>query len=198
MSWRRAFVAVLVLLPVIGLLAFGMTRDPRVIPSPLPGRAAPDFALDVMPLDVVPVGDTDSAATIQLADLRGNVVVLNFWASWCLACRDEHAPLSQVAREYRGQPVRFYGVVYNDSQENAKRWIRRMGGQSYPALVDPGARTAIEYGLYGVPETFFIAPDGTVSRKVTGPVTAAVLREEIGKLLQAEAGREVPAGSDDA
>lgn len=182
MSWKRALIAVAVLLPMIGLLAFGMTRDPRQIPSPLPGRAAPLFALEIMPLAG---SHSTTADTVRLGQLRGNVVVLNFWASWCLACRDEHHPLSQVAREYGDAPVRFYGVVYNDSPENARRWIRQMGGQSYPALLDPGARTAIDYGLYGVPETFVVAPDGSVARKFTGPVTAQQLRTEIEALLPA-------------
>ena len=173
MSWRRAMVAVLVLLPVLGLLAFGMTRDPRAIPSPLPGREAPAFALDVMAMDPA----SGQAEAVRLAELRGQVVVLNFFASWCLACRDEHSALSQVAAEYADDPVRFFGIVYNDSPENARRWIRQMGGQVYPALLDPGARTAIDFGLYGVPETFFIGPDGRVAHKVTGPVTRGVLRE---------------------
>jgi len=194
MSWKRVAIALLALLPVFALLAFGMTRDPRVIPSPLPGREAPAFTLAVMPEQGEAVRDS-----IATGELRGNVVVLNFWASWCLACRDEHDDLSRVAREFEGQPVRFFGVVYDDSPDAARRWIEAMGGQAYPSLLDPGSRTAIDYGLYGVPETFFIAPDGRVARKITGPVTAPVLREEIGRLLLAagtgsESGSVAPAG----
>ena len=182
MSWRRAGLALLVLLPLIGLLAFGITRDPRAIPSPLPGRQAPAFTLERMPADPA----AEPIERVALDELRGNVVVLNFWASWCLACRDEHEALSQVATEYQDRPVRFFGIVYNDSPRNALRWIEEMGGQSYPSLLDPGSRTAIDYGLYGVPETFFIARDGSVARKVTGPVTARLLREEIARLLGPE------------
>lgn len=178
MSWKRALLAAGMLLPLIALLAFGMTRNPNAIPSPLPGREAPHFELVTMPLET---GGPEQ--TVDLAALRGDVVILNFWASWCLACRDEHEPLSRVAREYADQPVRFFGIVYNDSPRNARQWIEAMGGQSYPALIDPSSRTAIDYGLYGVPETFIIGPDGRVRHKVIGPVTAPELRAHIDQLL---------------
>ena len=180
MSWKRALVAGAIVLPLLALLAFGMTRNPNLIPSPLPGREAPSFQLVTMPLDE---NDTASVATVDLGALRGNVVVLNFWASWCLACRDEHRPLSRVARAYSEEPVRFYGVVYNDSPENAREWIEAMGGQAYPALIDPDARTAIDYGLYGVPETFIIGPDGRVRHKIIGPASEQELRAQIDMLL---------------
>ena len=172
MSWKRALVAAAIVLPLLALLAFGMTRDPNAIPSPLPGRDAPAFQLVTMPLDE---RDSATVETVDLSALRGNVVVLNFWASWCLACRDEHRPLSRVARFYESEPVRFFGVVYNDSPENARDWIEEMGGQAYPALVDPDARTAIDYGLYGVPETFIIGADGRVRHKIIGPDRKSVV-----------------------
>ena len=189
MSWKRALIAAAVVLPLLALLAFGMTRDPNEIPSPLPGRAAPEFRLMTMPLE-----EGDSAQPIEsvdLAGLRGHVVVLNFWASWCLACRDEHRPLSRVARFYQEEPVRFFGVVYNDSPQNARDWIAEMGGQAYPALIDPDARTAIDYGLYGVPETFIIGADGRVRHKIIGPASEQELKTQI-DLLLAEA-RALPA-----
>ena len=189
MAWKRALVAAAIVLPILALLAFGMTRNPNVIPSPLPGRDAPGFQLITMPLE-----RDDATETVDLAALRGNVVVLNFWASWCLACRDEHAPLSRVARQYdqAGEPVRFFGVVYNDSPENARRWIETMGGQAYPALLDPEARTAIDYGLYGVPETFIIGTDGKVRHKIIGPATEGELRSRIDALLAEHRRLELP------
>lgn len=181
--------------PLIALLAYGLTRDPKVIPSPLPGRNAPDFALRVFaPGDTAaPAGATSASAladTIRLAALRGEVVVLNFWASWCAGCGVEHEALVSVARRYEGQGVRFVGVLYNDTPELAMRWIRRMGGQSYPSLQDDGARTAIDYGLYGVPETFIIGPDGRVAYKHAGPMTEQLLIEKIEAL---RVGHTVPA-----
>lgn len=123
------------------------------------------------------------ATEVSLASHRGEVVVLNFWASWCLACRDEHAPLSRVATQYRDRGVVFYGVLYNDKPEPARRWIKEMGGQSYATLLDPGSRTAIDYGLYGVPETFFIDREGRVAYKHIGPVTESLLIRKLDEIL---------------
>ncbi len=162
MNWRRASWGILAVVPVIGLFAYGMTQDPKAIKSPLPGRAAPQFAMAVM---------GDAKDTVRLADMRGKVVVLNFWASWCLACRDEHETLQEAAAIYSAKGVKFYGVLYNDTPENGQGYINEMGGQGYPTLLDPKTRTAIDYGLYGVPETFFISPDGRVAYKQVGPVT---------------------------
>jgi len=187
MSATRMFIGLLITLPMVALLAFGMSRDPRLIPSPLPGRDAPEFRLAV--LDTMPpysVRDPGSGEPILLSELRGDVVVVNFWASWCLACRDEHGPLSLAAAAYRDQGVHFFGVLYNDTPGNAVRWIERMGGQTYPTLLDPRSGTAIEYGLYGVPETFFIGRDGKVAHKQVGPVTAGLISHWVERLLEEE------------
>ena len=187
MNWRRALAGAAVALPFVALLGFGLTRDPRAIPSPLPGRAAPEFRLAVLrPGDYPPARIVRDTAV--LSEHRGQIVVLNYWASWCLACRDEHRALSAVAREYAGRGVQFFGPVYNDTPTNAVRWIEAMGGQSYPSLLDNGSRAAIDYGLYGVPETFFIGRDGTVAYKHVGPVTETLLRRMIDSLRAAPAG----------
>jgi cytochrome c biogenesis protein CcmG, thiol:disulfide interchange protein DsbE len=181
-NWKRAWIAAAAAAPVIALLGWGFRRDPAEIPSPLPGHQAPVFALQVFapgesPLRR-PVGDT-----VRLADLRGEVVVVNFWASWCLSCAAEHATLTEVARQYAGRPVRFVGVLYDDSVAPALAWIAGRGGQSYPSVLDPDARTAIDFGLYGVPETYFIDPAGRVAFKQTGPVTSAVVSQVVDSLL---------------
>lgn len=184
MNWKRALIAAATAAPVIALFGWGLTRNPNDIPSPLPGREAPMFALEVFAPGqgnlARPVGDT-----VRLADLRGSIVVLNFWASWCLACRDEHEALSQVATTYAGKPVHFLGVLYNDVPDKGRAWIREMGGQSYPSVDDPGARVAIDYGLYGVPETFFLDANGRVAYKHTGPVTPGVVRLKVDSLMAA-------------
>jgi cytochrome c biogenesis protein CcmG/thiol:disulfide interchange protein DsbE len=186
-NWRRAFVGTAVAVPIIALLAYGLTRDPRTIPSPLPGKPAPEFALPVFApgtgLTAMALGDT-----ARLATHRGNVVVLNFWASWCLQCRDEHEALSRTAIAYHGKGVRFFGVLYNDRPNAGKDWIADMGGQSYPSLLDPGTRTAIDYGLYGVPETFFISRDGRVAYKHIGPISEWLLSQKLDSLLAQPAG----------
>lgn len=182
MNWKRSAIAVAASLPVIALFAFGFTRSPSDIPSPLPGRQAPPFDLAVMT-----AGEGSHARTpgdtLRLRDLAGKVVVVNFWASWCLPCRTEHEALSEAARFYSDKPTQFIGVLYNDDQDAGKRWISEMGGMSYPAALDFESRTAIDYGLYGVPETFIIDPTGKVAYKHLGPVTAPVLRRVIDSVL---------------
>ncbi|MGH7505776.1 MAG: TlpA family protein disulfide reductase [Longimicrobiales bacterium] len=177
MNWRKATLGVALGLPIIGLLAYGLTRDARAIPSPLPGHLAPAFALPTF----------DGRDTVRLADHAGDVVVINFWASWCLACRVEHRELSDAARLYEGRGVQFYGLLFRDTPENGAQWIAQMGGQAYPGLVDVGSRTAIAYGLSGVPETFVIAQDGRVAYKHIGPIRLQQLSAVIEPLLGGEA-----------
>lgn len=184
MNWKRAAIGTAAIAPLVGLLAFGMTRDPKEIHSPLPGRDAPDFALAVMPVQV-PDGAPEPASTdtVRLADRRGRIQVVNYYASWCLACRDEHPVLSAMAPRYADRGVDFVGILYKDSPSAMRRWIAEMGGQTYPALLDPSSRSAIDYGLYGVPETVFIGADGRVVKKHIGPVTAQVLVSTLDSLI---------------
>ena len=179
----RFVVALALALSFLGLMAFGFTRDPADLPSVLIDLPAPEFDLEEMArLNPTDDGPEESTRHIRLSSLRGSPVVLNFWASWCLACREEHEALSEAAVRYREAGVRFFGVLYQDSPANARKWIERMGGQSYPTLLDPTTRMAIEYGVYGVPETFFIDADGIIAHKHLGPVTEAVLDEQISAL----------------
>jgi cytochrome c biogenesis protein CcmG/thiol:disulfide interchange protein DsbE len=182
-NWRRAFIGIGLVLPVIALLGYGLTRNPGEIPSPLPGKAAPDFALTVFApgegATSLPVGDT-----VRLSSYRGNVIVLNFWASWCLQCRDEHEGLSAVATAYADRGVKFFGVLYNDFPGRGVRWIEEMRGQSYPSLQDPRTRTAIDYGLYGVPETFLVTREGKVAYKHIGPIGQRLLVQKLDSLLR--------------
>jgi cytochrome c biogenesis protein CcmG/thiol:disulfide interchange protein DsbE len=173
----------LVAIPVIMLFTFGLRRgDPRLIPSPLVGLPAPDFALPVLTLDAS-AGSDLTGDTVRLSALRGDVVVINFFASWCAPCRIEHRALTRIARRYEDRGVRFLGIVYNDTPAAVRAYVRQLGGQSYPALMDDGQRVAIDYGLVGVPESFFIGRDGVVHRKVFSAVTELLLVEEIEKLL---------------
>jgi len=186
-NWKRATLAVIFSLPIIAILAFGLTRDPKAIDSPLPGKPAPAFSLEVFApgegATALTVGDT-----VRLADHPAQVMVLNFWASWCLQCRDEHEDLSRAARAFHDQGVRFLGVLYNDQPDFGLRWIQEMGGQSYPSVLDPRTRTAIDYGLYGVPETFLIGRDGRVAYKHIGPITEGLLSHKLDSLLQVGTG----------
>jgi len=170
MKWKR-FALPLAGLPIVALLAYGLTRDAKLVPSPLPGRAAPDFALTTL------TGDT-----LRLADLRGQVVVLNFWASWCIPCLQEHPLLVAADERWRDQGVRIVGVVYQDTPTNARDWLRERGG-SWRHVLDTHSRLAIEYGLFGVPETYFIDRHGVIAYKHIGPLSADVLASWITKLL---------------
>lgn len=169
-SWKT-WVAALLAAAFLGLLGFGLTRDARELPSALVGEEAP-----------VASGQTLSGDSLSLAGLRGEVVVLNFWASWCVPCRAEHGVLRRVERAYGGDGVQVVGVVYQDGRDAAVRFMERLGGE-WPSLVDPGSRIAIDFGVYGVPETYFISPDGTVARKHVGPVTWDLVRSTVDSLL---------------
>jgi cytochrome c biogenesis protein CcmG/thiol:disulfide interchange protein DsbE len=185
MSWKRILIPAAAI-PIIALLAYGLTRDPNLVESPLPGRAAFDF--------VAPTLDGD---TLSLSDLRGKVVVLNFWASWCIACIDEHANFTEAERRYADDDFRMLGVVYQDTPENARRWMQRMGG-SWPSVIDASSRIAIDYGVYGVPETYFIDKDGRVAFKQIGPVSRMLLRQKVDSLLAQPTSAELKTGASGA
>jgi cytochrome c biogenesis protein CcmG/thiol:disulfide interchange protein DsbE len=154
------------------LLSFGLSRDPTVIRSALIGRPAPHFSLRTL----------DGSRTVRLSDLRGRVVVLNFWASWCADCRVEHPNLAGAWNRYRERGVVLLGVAFQDRPSASRGYLAEFGGD-WPQLADPGSRTALAYGVYGVPETFVLGPDGRVAYKQIGPVSYERLSEQITALL---------------
>lgn len=154
------------------LLTFGLSRDPTVIRSPLIGRMAPDFALRTL----------DGSGMVRLSDLRGQVVVINFWASWCAPCRVEHPDLAGLWQRYRDRGMVLIGIAFQDRLAASRTYLREVGGD-WPQLSDPGSRTALAFGVYGVPETYVIGTDGRVASKHIGPVDFGGLSEEITELL---------------
>ena len=154
------------------LLAFGLSRDPTLIRSPLIGKPAPTFGLRTL----------DGTKTVKLADFHGQVVVINFWASWCADCRIEHGALAAAWDRYRDQRVILLGIAFQDRASSSRAYIHDMGGD-WPQLADPGEGTALAYGVYGVPETFVIGADGRVAAKRVGAVTYTWLTEQIDRLL---------------
>ena len=173
MSSRRVNVPILVgglalAVALVALLASGFGRDPHALPSMLESHPAPPFAL--VDLDGKPW---------DLASLRGRPVVLNFWSTWCQPCKLEHPLLQEAARAT--PEVVWLGVLYGDEPEKARRFLAS-GGSTYPTLVDPEGRVAIDYGVTGVPETFFVDADGVILRKVTGPLSGPALAELLGRM----------------
>ena len=180
---RRRWVAVAVATTVmlIGyLLAFGLTRDPRTLATTLDGRAAPRFALR----------ELTSERIVRLRDYRGQVVVVNFWASWCAACRREHPALLEAWERYRDRGMVLLGIVFQDTEENAVEYMAEMGGD-WPILLDPDIRTALRYGVAGIPETFIVGPDGTIAHERIGEVDYQMLSSWIQRLLGSDGAKGV-------
>jgi cytochrome c biogenesis protein CcmG, thiol:disulfide interchange protein DsbE len=153
-------------------LAAGLKLDPREVPSPLIGKPAPDFKL--VRLD-------DASATISREDLFGKVWMLNVWASWCVACREEHPLLVDFARR---KLVPVYGLNYKDVRADGLAWLSRFGNPYDASVFDADGRVGIDYGVYGVPETFIIDRQGVVRFKHIGPLTPEVIRDRIEPLLK--------------
>lgn len=172
LSWRRAALPLAVFVVLVGLLALGLRHDPRELPSPLVGRPAPAFRVATL------VGPTPQLAR---DDLRGQVWMLNVWASWCAACRIEHPVLVDFAR---GGALPVYGLNYKDTTPEALRWLAAHGDPYQASLSDPEGRLGMEFGVYGVPETFLIDQEGIVRFKHVGPLTPEVLQQQILPLVR--------------
>lgn len=160
-----------VCLPLLVVLAVAFRFDPKIVASPLVGKPAPRFSLADL-----------GGAVHRLEELSGRPVVLNFWATYCPPCYDEHPLFLAYAERYRGQ-VQFLGVIYQDEPAKIARWERELGSWG-PSLIDPEGRVAIAYGVYGPPETFFIGADGRIVDKVIGQVTQPMLERLLPLLLK--------------
>lgn len=167
------FILPLVLFIVLVVfLAIGLSRDPREIPSPLVGKPAPAFVLPTL---------SDPRRSFKSEEMRGKVWLLNGWASWCAACQDEHALLLQLSRSGL---VPIYGLDYKDERPNALAWLDQLGNPYTLVLSDTDGRVGIDYGIYGVPETFVIDRDGIIRYKHTGPITEEALQKKIIPLVK--------------
>lgn len=168
---KKFLILIAILAPTIALLYFSLTRHPRELPSALVGKQAPAFELVSL-----------EGETVSLAAARGKPVVLNFWSTWCGPCEAEHALIKQAAEFFGPQGVLIYQVLYEDTPENARRFLAKLG-QVAPVLLDPGLRTAIDYGVAGVPETFFIDAQGRVVGKQAGVLTEEIFLRNMDGLL---------------
>lgn len=170
---RFGFLLPLVVLGVlVAFLAAGLKLNPREVPSPLIDKPAPGFSLARL---------DDPAQTIKREDMLGKVWMLNVWASWCVACREEHPLLVEFARR---KLLPIYGLNYKDQRADGLGWLGRFGNPYDASLYDIDGRVGIDFGVYGVPETFIIDRQGVVRMKHIGPLTPEVIQSDIEPLVR--------------
>lgn len=157
---------------VVGFLAVGLTLNPRELPSPLVGKMAPEFSLPQL---------HDQEKVISSNDLKGQVWLLNFWASWCGGCKDEHPVLIRLAQS---GAVPIYGMDYKDERREALTWLKEWGNPYSIVAVDQLGRVGINFGVYGVPETYVIDKAGVIRYKQIGPLREDILEKKILPLVK--------------
>jgi cytochrome c biogenesis protein CcmG/thiol:disulfide interchange protein DsbE len=157
---------------MVGLLGYGLRLDPKKVPSPLIDKPAPAFSLAML--------DAPSRQ-LATADMAGQVWVLNVWASWCVSCRAEHAVITALANK---NLVSVIGLNYKDEPDDATRWLEQFGNPYTASVIDLDGRVGIDWGVYGVPETFVIGADGMIKYKHIGPVTHESLEQKILPILK--------------
>jgi cytochrome c biogenesis protein CcmG/thiol:disulfide interchange protein DsbE len=156
---------------LLGVFALAFVRGASPGPVAQLGREAPAFSLERL-----------DGGRVSLADLRGRPIVLNFWASWCAPCRDESPMLTALAADYADEGLAVVGIVYHDEATNAIEFMRRYS-QTYPGLLDPAQRTALDYGVFGVPETYFIDAGGVIRARRLGPLVPSELGPAVETIL---------------
>ncbi len=167
----KALIPFLLFIVLVGFLGKGLFLNPKEVPSPLIGKPAPAFTAPVL-------GDANK--TFSTEEMKGQVWMLNMWASWCAACRDEHPLLVQMHKA--GIPL--YGLAYKDVEADALTVLEKMGDPYILSAKDDDGRIGIDYGVYGVPETYVIDKNGIIRYKHIGPITPQDLEDKIIPLLQ--------------
>jgi cytochrome c biogenesis protein CcmG/thiol:disulfide interchange protein DsbE len=165
-------VGIAIVAALVGILFVGLGKNPNEIRSPLIGKPAPSFALR----------EVGTGRTIDIAQFRGKPVIINFWATWCGPCWEEHPILVANARML-GPNVQFIGVVFQDEESKILDFLSQRGS-GYPTLVDDAGKTAIAYGVGGVPETFFLDANGVILAKYNGPMDSDALQENLQKVMR--------------
>lgn len=178
-SWRF-FVPLLAVAALGMLLATGLREghDPRYVPSPLVGKPAPDFVLH----DLI-----EGRPDVSKQSLLGKPYLLNVWGSWCVACQEEHPVLVRYQRKAGALPI--VGLNWKDEKTDALRWLRQLGDPYAAIAYDFPGRTAIDFGVYGAPETFLVDAQGMIRHKHVGPLSAKIIAEEFESKVAAPAGR---------
>jgi cytochrome c biogenesis protein CcmG/thiol:disulfide interchange protein DsbE len=156
---------------LVAVLGIGLTLNPREVPSPLIGKAAPAFELPLL---------HDPGAHFSQKQMLGRVWILNVWASWCVPCLDEHPIITDLAKSGTAPII---GLNYKDGREQALAWLRRHGDPFHLTVQDAAGRVAIDYGVYGVPETYAIDKRGIIRYKHIGPLTPKVAKDTLRPLI---------------
>jgi cytochrome c biogenesis protein CcmG, thiol:disulfide interchange protein DsbE len=167
----RKLVPLLIFITLVIFLGIGLTRDPRLVPSPLIDKPVPEFSLP---------GLANADQQLGSSDLKGHISLLNVWASWCVACRAEHPVLLNLAKK---NVVTLYGLNYKDNREDALRWLEYYGNPYVESAHDFDGKVGIDFGVYGVPETFIVDKQGVIRYKHIGPITEDTLKQNILPLI---------------
>ncbi len=164
---KKFLIPLAVFVILLVFLGVGLTLNPREVPSPLIDKPAPAFSLSQL---------HEAEKTLTPADLKGKVWLLNVWASWCVSCRQEHPLLVELGK---ANVVPIYGLNYKDQRPDALKWLDQFGNPYTASIVDADGKVGIDYGVYGVPETFLIDKEGVIRYKQIGPITPQVLQEKL-------------------
>ena len=170
--YLRYLIPLVVFGVLVAFLGKGLFLNPSEVPSPLIDKPAPLFKLPQL---------HDASAMFSSEDMLGKVWLLNVWASWCVACRQEHPLLVQLSRTHA---VPIYGLDYKDDSNDAINWLQSFGNPYVQSIVDVDGRVGIDFGVYGVPETFVIDKEGIIRYKQIGPITMEALKEKILPLVK--------------
>jgi cytochrome c biogenesis protein CcmG/thiol:disulfide interchange protein DsbE len=168
----KFIVPLAIFIALVAFFAIGLTRDPREVPSPFIGKPAPAFRLEQL---------HDEKLAFTPEEMRGKVWLLNVWASWCVACQQEHPLLVDMSKQ---KIVPIVGLNYKDKREDGVRWLNRYGNPYLLSAHDFQGQVGIDYGVYGVPETFLIDKQGVIRFKQIGPITPEALEEKILPLIR--------------
>jgi len=169
---KKLLIPLVVFVVLAGFLFVGLWRDPREVPSPLIGKPAPQFSLAQLENPTTKLGTTD---------MKGQVWLFNVWASWCVSCREEHPLLVELGK---AKIVPIVGLNYKDEPAAGKRWLAENGDPYTTSVMDRDGRVGIDFGVYGVPETFVIDKTGTIRYKQIGPITTDALEKKILPLVR--------------
>jgi cytochrome c biogenesis protein CcmG, thiol:disulfide interchange protein DsbE len=169
---KRYLIPLALFVVLAAFLGVGLKLNPREVPSPLIDKPAPAFSLPLL---------NEPTQQLAVAELKGQVWVLNAWASWCAPCVAEHPYVTQMARN---SGVKVIGLNYKDKREDAQAWLQKNGNPYSTVVADRDGRAAIEYGMYGMPETFVVDKAGVIRFKHIGPITAEVLQDKLLPLLK--------------